>query len=114
MLSLIHRNLNREFVCAIWAEGLCWFTNGEPRWHSNRVKAVWRLPRRIHSAGDRLRFRRDRTIGERSLAEDRRGDRQTGRVVPVRRTQWALSRRDRKAISAAGRCQKSDLFKLPG
>jgi hypothetical protein len=29
MLSLIHRNLNREFVCAIWAEVLVWFTNGE-------------------------------------------------------------------------------------
>jgi hypothetical protein len=39
-LPLIHRNLNREFVCAIWAEVLCWFTNGEPRWHSNRVQAL--------------------------------------------------------------------------
>src|SRR6516225_1684587 len=40
MLSLIHRNLYRGLMCAIWAEVLCWFTNREPRWHSNRVQAL--------------------------------------------------------------------------
>jgi hypothetical protein len=40
MLSLIHRNLYRGLMCAIWAEVLSWFTNGEPRWHSNRVQAL--------------------------------------------------------------------------
>jgi hypothetical protein len=29
MLSLIHRNLYRELMFAIWAEVLSWFTNGD-------------------------------------------------------------------------------------
>ena len=59
-------------------------------------------------------FRGDGTIGQRPLAEDRWRDRQASRLVPVRRAQRALRRRDRKTVSAAGRSQKSGLFKLPG
>jgi len=29
MLSLIHRNLYRALMCAIWSEVLSWFANGE-------------------------------------------------------------------------------------
>ena len=50
-MILIHRNLNREFACAIWA------ANGEPRWHSNRVQALslpsWQEPVGVW---DHLRF----------------------------------------------------------
>src|SRR6266852_8706850 len=35
-------------------------------------------------------FRRDRTLGERPLADDRLGDRQAGRLVSVRRAQRTL------------------------
>ena len=41
-------------------------------------------------AGRRLEFRRDVTIGERPVAEARVGDRQAGRLVPVRRAQRDL------------------------
>jgi len=39
MRSLIHRNLYRGSVYAIWAEVLSWFTAGVPHWHINLLKA---------------------------------------------------------------------------